>query len=124
MSAQGPMDKWVEREIAHARQVIANAKLVVTFSAAVAATFVSAELQKTDSTAWDEVALGLMGATLIFTFWVVLLRNKPHRFEDDPAPFDSARKTAEWAHWLMVVQVVLSAASVVAVVGQVRPEWR
>ena len=36
--------KWVERELTHSRNVIANAKVVVTFSAALAATFASAAL--------------------------------------------------------------------------------
>jgi hypothetical protein len=40
MSEQSP--KWLEREVAHSRHAIANARLVVTFSAALAATFVSA----------------------------------------------------------------------------------
>jgi hypothetical protein len=43
-------DKWSDREEAHARQVISTAKLVVTFSAAIGATFVSAVMQASPQT--------------------------------------------------------------------------
>jgi hypothetical protein len=45
-----------EREVAHARHVIQTAKLVVTFSAAIAATFVASALQTDDPDCWDIAA--------------------------------------------------------------------
>jgi hypothetical protein len=66
MSEQSP--KWLEREVAHSRHAIANARLVVTFSAALAATFVSAFMNATEKSGiWDEVALVFMGLTLFYT---------------------------------------------------------
>ncbi len=80
MSEQSP--RWLEREVAHSRHTIANAKLVVTFSAALAATFVSAFMNTTEKSGiWDEVALGFMGLTLFYTVRVILLRHRPHAGE-------------------------------------------
>jgi hypothetical protein len=113
--------KWVEREVIHARHVIANAKLVVTFSAALAGTFVSSTLDKTESSRrWDELALVFMCLTLLYTVRVILLRHRPHEGELDADVFEDAKRRADKAHRLMVEQVLLSLLTVIAVVVQLR----
>ena len=105
--------KWVERELTHSRNVIANAKVVVTFSAALAATFASAALDSNKHSGWDEWAAALMFLTLSVTVVVVLLRAEHHRGELDDDP---AREIASCAYWLMLVQIGLSVATIVAAV--------
>jgi cytochrome bd-type quinol oxidase subunit 2 len=104
---------WVERELTHSRHVIANAKVVVTFSAALAATFASAALDPNEETGWDEWAVALMFFTLVVTVVVIFLRAKHHRGELDDDP---ARKLASCAYWLMLLQVGLSIATIAAAV--------
>src|SRR5882724_9542030 len=101
---------WMEREVAHSRRVIANAKLVVTFTAALAATFVAQFMDKMEKErgGWDIAALIFMWLTLVLTVWVVLLRHKPHEGELKLWVFNDAKKTANRAHLLMVTQVVLA----------------
>jgi protein-S-isoprenylcysteine O-methyltransferase Ste14 len=114
---QIPMDRetprWVERELTHSRNVIANAKVVVTFSAALAATFVSAALDPKKNSAWDEWAVWLMVSTLVVTAIVIFLRSKHHpgELDDDPA-----RELASRAYRLMMLQFGLSVATIVAAV--------
>jgi hypothetical protein len=124
-------EDWIEREVAHSRRVIANAKLVVTFSAALAATFVATFLDKTDAVdpknyppnIWDEVALICMAVTLLLTVRVILLRHKPHEGELKYWVFTDAKRVADQAHRFTVTQVIFSLMSVVAVVCQVRYPW-
>jgi hypothetical protein len=112
---------WVEREVAHSRHTIANARLVVTFSAALAATFVSAFMNENpERGVWDEVALVFMGLTLLYTIRVVLLRHKSQEGPLDLDAYAGAKTRADKAHRLMVTQVVFSLLSVVAVVCQLR----
>jgi peptidoglycan biosynthesis protein MviN/MurJ (putative lipid II flippase) len=106
--------RWVERELTHSRNVIANAKVVVTFSAALAATFASAALDPKEGTGWDEWAVRLMLLTLAVTVIVVLLRARHRRGELD---HDPARTTALVAYWLMILQVGLAVATIFAVVA-------
>ena len=47
-SSEQDTSKWREREVTHSRNVIANAKVVVTFSAGIAAAFVTQVMHKTD----------------------------------------------------------------------------
>jgi hypothetical protein len=110
------MTSWVEREVVHSRNVVANAKVVVTFSATLAATFVAVGLDNIKESCWDEVALALMVLALAITLWVILLRSGHHRGELDETVYDAARDRALLAHWLTVVQVCLSLASIVAVI--------
>jgi hypothetical protein len=113
--------RWVERELTHSRHVIANAKVVVTFSAALAATFVSAAMmQPNNASSMDEAALILMGFTLVITVCVVLLPPHHRRGELDEAAYHAAKRRALWAYWLMVVQVVVSVGSIIAMVIAVR----
>jgi hypothetical protein len=113
--------KWIERELVHSRHVIANAKVVVTFSATLAATFVSAMLDKTnDKSCLDEAALILMGFSLGITICVVLLPPHHRRGELDENAYDAAKRRALWAYWMMVVQVIVSVASIVAITAAIR----
>jgi cytochrome bd-type quinol oxidase subunit 2 len=100
-------------ESSHSLHVIANAKVVVTFSAAIAATFASAALDPKEETGWDEWAVALMFFTLVVTVVVIFLRAKHHRGELDDDP---ARKLASCAYWLMLLQVGLSIATIAAAV--------
>jgi hypothetical protein len=109
----GKTPRWVERELHHSRHVIANAKVVVTFSAALAATFASAALDNNES-GWDEWAVRLMLANLGVTLVVILLRSGHRRGELD---HDPARKVALLAYALMIVQVVLSVVTIVAAIA-------
>jgi FtsH-binding integral membrane protein len=122
VSEQNPPSRethgWIERELTHSRHVIANAKVVVTFSAALAATFASAASERNDKTAWDESAAWLMVATLVVTVIVIFLRSK-HRPHELRGSKDPARITALVAYWLMVFRVLLSVATiVVSIIGK------
>jgi len=121
--------KWVEREDAHARQVLSTAKLVVTFSLPIAAGFVSAALQKDDKAGWAITAVVLMAFALLLTLRVVVRKRgsdvDPSHLEGKPpnevqAVLKSAavadKKVAQSAHGLMVWQILLSSASAVAAV--------
>jgi len=121
MTEHSGTPKWVEREVGHSRRVISNAKLVVTFSAALATTFVAGTMDKDHQHGlWDEVALVFMALTLIYTVRVVLLRHGAHEGEMDRDVFERAKQIADKAHRLMVRQVILSLLTVVAVVCQLR----
>jgi hypothetical protein len=124
-SSEQDTSKWREREVAHSRNVIANAKVVVTFSAGIAAAFVTQVMHMTDDpSGWDEWAMRLMGVALAITIVVVLLPPGHHQGELTARSACCAKWRAWVAYVLMVAQVVLSVSSVVAVVGLLRPEWR
>jgi hypothetical protein len=107
-----------DREVGYSRHVIHNAKLVTTFSAAIAATFVATTLQTDPLSNWDKAAVALMGATLVVTFCVIALRPKHHDAEISASDLQHAKRRTHRAHWLMVAQLVLSSAScVVAAIG-------
>ncbi|MDT5017389.1 MAG: hypothetical protein QOD39_3549 [Mycobacterium sp.] len=120
----------LEREVKHSRQVVSTAKLIVTFSAAVAATFVAGTLQVTDSsspansTSWDQWAAWLMAAAIVFTIIVVLLPPRHHDGELDKDDLDEAKKYAWCVYRLMIAQLACSlASSVAATVGLLHPKW-
>jgi hypothetical protein len=131
MEADYGTAKWVEREEAHSRHVLNTAKLVVTFSAAIAATFVAAAMQENDTAAWSEIAAGLMLVTLLVTLRVVRLKRAssldPGELANQPTGEVQAallaaaikdKESAKSAHRLMVWQVRLSVlSSVVAAIG-------
>jgi hypothetical protein len=96
----------LEREVAHARQVISTAKLVVTFVAAIAATFVA-----------TAISLGL-------TIRILMIPSKPHRGELDETAFTEATTLLDQVHCLLRWQLGFSAAaSLVAAVGLLSPDW-
>jgi Na+/melibiose symporter-like transporter len=121
--------KWVQREDAHARQVLSTAKVVVTFSLPIAAGFVSAALQKNDKAGWAITAVVLMALALLLTLRVVV-RMRSHNVDiadlegkaadEVQATLKSAAladtRVAQSAHRLMAWQILLSSASAVAAV--------
>jgi hypothetical protein len=112
-----------ERELAHSRHLISTAKLVVTLSVAIAATFVSTAYKKAVGR-WDEGGVALMIVTLALTVVIVAFAPSPPKGDVDGAALKRFRCWARWAHWLMVLQVLTSALSVVAVILVERPEWQ
>lgn len=127
-------EKWVDNEEAHARNVIRTAKLVVPFSAAIAATFVSAAMQVADKSWWDDVATVFMVVALGLTIVVLMLPSRPPEAELDKDEFrdiekrvvaaENALELATRTHCLMVTQVWASAiSSVVAAAGLLIADW-
>ena len=107
-------DKAYEREVAHLRQVINNAKVVVTLTAAIAATFVAGTLQVERATHWDHAAAALMLVTLGLSFWLIALPPKPHVVELDYSAYHVVKKRTCRAHWLLVGQIIFSGLSCAA----------
>jgi CDP-diglyceride synthetase len=109
--------------------VVTTAKLVVTFSAAVAATFVAGTLQVADqdnpvTTQWDWAATWAMAAAAAVTIVVVVLPSRHHQGELDEHDLNDARSYARCVNALMVVQLVLSVvASIIATIGLLHPKW-
>ena len=111
-----------EREVAHLRHVISTAKIVVTLTVGIAATFVAAELQVNQQNPWEKTAALLMVPVLCATFWVLVLRAPSHEKHLDVEAFRETKSVADLAHALMVAQVVFSAvSSVVAALGLLIP---
>jgi hypothetical protein len=123
------------REDANAGQVLSTAKLVTTFSAALAATFLATALQVGKPTFDDYLAAWAMLAVLVITIGIVCLPKatlNPDHFGskgDSKTPdiaeiqqtiIANARTNlcrARWVHRVMVAQVILSSlVSVVAVI--------
>jgi hypothetical protein len=102
---------------------------VVTFSAAIAATFVASALQVNDEhaerpTSWDVFAAILMILTALITIAVVVLppRHREGRLDDHAA--NNAKCWARLAYGLMSAQVVFAtASSVIAALGLLFPKW-
>jgi hypothetical protein len=113
-----------EQEVKHARHVLNTAKLVVTFAAGIAATFVATSLQGRDENCWDEGAAVLMFVALGITIGVVVLRSPGHKRTYDAVAAREATNRAELAHWLMVAQIGLAAlASLAAAVGLIIQDY-
>lgn len=103
-----------EREVAHLRQVIGTAKVVVALTAAIAATFVAGTLQdKVTPTHWDHASLALMAPTLLISFWLVTRPVPPH-VDLDAEAFEKVKKQARRTHFLTELQVGFSALSCIA----------
>jgi uncharacterized membrane protein len=117
-AAEHSSDRQVEQEDKHVRHELATAKVVTTFSAAIAATFLATALQEGYPSRWDWVAAGLMLVTLSLTIWVVVTRRHPeHDIAELHRTRDASLKKAQRVHSLMVAQVSFSALTcVVAVV--------
>lgn len=125
-------EKWADREEVHARHVIATAKVVVTFWAAIAAAFVATAIQDPGSKCMDEIAAACTGLALILTAVVVGLPSRPREAKVeinkifDPADrvraATAAVRRAECLHKLTVIQVGLSIlASALAGLGLLFP---
>ena len=122
------VEKWAEREEAHARHVTSTAKVVVTFWAAIAATFVATAIQTPDNRCLDRGAALLTGLALLITALVVGLPSRPReaklRIDNVSRPLarqDAALamvKRAECLHVMMMIQVGLCIiASLLAGIG-------
>jgi len=111
-----------ERELKHARQQLSTAKVVVTLSVAIAATFVSTAYKKVGGS-WDEAGVLLMLVTLVLTVVIVAFAPTAPKGAADDTTLERFKCWASWAHWLMVVQVFTSCLSVVAVVLVERSDW-
>ena len=125
------VSKWLQREESHSRHVLSTAKLVTTFSAATAATFVATALQSGEPSCQDQVAATLMLVSLGLTVWVVVTPRKSDvKIEhlQGQSPMDvqaklvcAAQEDAERArlvYRLMVAQIAFAfAASLFAGVG-------
>jgi hypothetical protein len=125
-------EKWADREETHARHVIATAKVVVTFWAAIAATFVVTAIQDQGSKGMDQFAAGFTALALIITAVVVGLPSRPGKakleIKDISSPADREKaasatvKRAECLHKLMMIQVGFSIfASALAGLGLLFP---
>jgi len=111
-----------EREVTHLRHAINTAKIVVTLTAGIAATFVAAELQVTDRNPWEKTAALLIIPMLCATFWILVLRPPSHDHEMDLDTYTKTKDLADLVHRLMVAQVAFSAlSSVVAALGLLIP---
>jgi accessory gene regulator protein AgrB len=113
-----------KRELAHSRHLISTAKLVVTLSVAIAATFVSTALKHEEGVG-DDAGVALMLVTLFITIVVVAFAPSPPKAEEvSGLELRRFRRWARWAHRLMVLQVLTSSLSVAAVIFVQRPEWQ
>ncbi len=115
------MDPY-EREVAHLRQVISTAKIVVTLTAGIAVTFVAAELQGEHSVCWEIAAAIFTVPMLGATMGILMLRAPSHESHVDVEAFRETKSVADLVHWLMVAQVGFSAISgLVAALGLLVP---
>jgi hypothetical protein len=107
-----------EREVAHLRQVVSTAKIVVTLTAGLAVSFVAAELQGQGSNSYELSAALLTIPMLVATFGVLWLRAPSHNGELGEKEFEKTEDAANRAHWLMITQVLFALLSgVVASIG-------
>jgi hypothetical protein len=139
------LEAWLEnhasREDAHSHQGLQTAKLVTTFSAAIAATFVATSLAEGPApTCWDEGAVFAMGLSVLGVLVIVvharrapdmasILREAARDEWSEDRIIKELRGGVELAaehnkaqtdrvHWIMLAQVVASlAACVLAVVS-------
>ncbi|MBE1548862.1 hypothetical protein GGC64_002886 [Mycobacterium sp. OAS707] len=98
--------------------MINTAKLVVTFAAATAATFVATALQTGNPNCSDRWAAWLLIPTLVITVGLVVFPPFHHEGELTPEKFQHVKRWTWAAYALMVAQIAFAAASsVVAVIG-------
>jgi hypothetical protein len=110
-----PADTQRMTDESDAHRIVSTAKLVVTFSAAIAATFVATALQAQDDPLWlDDLAALLMFVALACTIRVVML----------PSHQKNANELKDQAHRWMVAQVWLaSASSLTAAIALLASDW-
>lgn len=112
---------WIDREEAHSRYVLGNTKMVTTFSAGLAATFVATAAQIDGSERCDLAAGIVLAVALLLTFALVTMKRKtsvdastiqkePIDTLDKGAAVQAATDNVRWAnkaHCYMTVQVFL-----------------
>jgi len=115
---------WLNREEAHSRHVIGNAKLVSTFSATLAATFLSVAVADTANFPWDVAAGMSLVLALAITLALIAMKRKDS-VDGDTIKGKSAgvvhdaaiaaaltnKGQADHAHNLLVIQIALSLLS-------------
>src|SRR5262249_44724059 len=107
-----------EREVTHQRQVISTAKIVVTLTAGLSASFVAAELQGQGTNCYELSAALLTGPMVLATFWVLWLRAPSNEGEVGQQEYKKTKDKADLAHRLMIGQVLFAVSSgVVAAIG-------
>ncbi|MBB5161298.1 hypothetical protein [Mycobacterium sp. AZCC_0083] len=139
------LEAWLEnhasREDAHSHQGLQTAKLVTTFAAAIAATFVATSLAEgPEPSGWDEGAVVAMALSVVGVLVIVfrarkapdvksILHNPPVEGRSDDQTIAALRREVRDAaednkiqtdrlHWIMFAQVVASmGACVLAVVS-------
>jgi hypothetical protein len=139
------LEAWLEnhasREDAHSHQRLQTAKLVTTFAAAIAATFVATSLAEGPApSCWDEGAVVAMALSVLGVLVIVfrarkapdvkkILHHPPVEGRSDDRTIAALRREvgdaaednktrANQVHWIMFAQVVASmAACVLAVVS-------
>jgi len=67
---------WLEREEAHSRHVLGNTKLVSTFSATLAATFLATAMTADDHSSWDFAAGVALGFAVLITLVLIAEKRK------------------------------------------------
>jgi hypothetical protein len=114
---------WLDREEAHSRHVLGNAKLVSTFSATLAATFLAAAVADEKYPGWDVAAFGFLVGAVALTLALIGMKrdgtvdgrtinhvgtkvDKVH--EDAIKAAEKNTIQADRAHCYLVLQVVLS----------------
>jgi len=111
---------WIDREEAHSRYVLGNTKVVTTFSAGLAATFLATAVQEGDHSGWDLAAGVALGAAVLITLVLIAKKRKASIGRDTidsgdvhvvrgkaMQAADDNKQQAEHAQHLMVLQVFL-----------------
>jgi hypothetical protein len=111
---------WIDREEAHSRYVLGNTKVVTTFSAGLAATFLATAVQEGDHSGWDLAAGVALGAAVSITLVLIAKKRKASIGRDTIDSGDvhvvrgkamqaaeDNKDQAEHAQHLMVLQVGL-----------------
>jgi predicted nucleotidyltransferase len=118
---------WLDREEAHSRHVLGNAKLVSTFSSTLAATLFVAAVADAKNHCADVLAFVLLVLAVGFTLWLIAMKRNESKYSIDELVTDGTtvdavptgaieaakanKKQADDAHLLLLIQICLSLAS-------------
>jgi hypothetical protein len=111
---------WIDREEAHSRHVLGNTKMVTTFSATLAATFLATAVADGNHGGWDLAAGVALAAAVLITLVLIAKKRKASvdrgTIESGDVPVvrgkamqaaQDNKEQAEHAHNLMTLQVGL-----------------